>query len=70
LTYFGSAPDIDVYNPEVLGTWALPVEAPEGTDEDLETACETWAAVVDAAGMPDTETARAAGGSIPAPAHP
>lgn len=58
LTYFGSIPDIDTYNPELLGTWALPVEAPEGTDEDLETACRTWAAALDAAEMPDTETAR------------
>jgi hypothetical protein len=58
LTYFGSVPDIDIYNPELLGTWALPVEAPEGTDEDLETARGTWAAALDAAEMPDTETAR------------
>ena len=59
LTYFGSATDIDVYNPALLGRWTLPVEAPEGTDEDLETACATWEAVLDADGMPDTETARA-----------
>lgn len=59
LTYFGSVPDIDTYDPELLGAWALPVDAPEGTDEDLETACGTWAAVLDAAEMPDTETARA-----------
>lgn len=59
LTYFGSATVIDVYNPALLGRWAPPVEAPEGTDEDLETACETWKAVLDADGMPDTETARA-----------
>ena len=59
LTYFGSATDIDVYNPALLGRWALPVEAPEGTDEDLETACETWEAVLDADGVPDTEAARA-----------
>ncbi|MFJ5962030.1 DUF4192 family protein [Pseudarthrobacter oxydans] len=59
LTYFGSATDIDVYNPALLGRWALPVEAPEGTDEDLEMACLTWEAVLDADGMPDTETARA-----------
>ena len=58
LTYFGSAPDIDVYNPELLGAWALPVQAPEGTDEDLETACATWATVLDGEGTPDTETAR------------
>lgn len=59
LTYFGSATDIDVYNPALLGRWALPVEAPEGSEEDLETACATWETVLDAAGMPDTETARA-----------
>ncbi|WP_461175231.1 DUF4192 domain-containing protein (plasmid) [Arthrobacter sp. Z1-9] len=59
LTYFGSATDIDVYNPALLGKWALPVEAPEGTFEDLEMACATWAAVLDADGMPDSETARA-----------
>ncbi|MEO5316337.1 DUF4192 family protein [Pseudarthrobacter sp. CC12] len=59
LTYFGSATDIDVYNPALLGRWALPVEAPEGTFEDLEMACATWEAVLDADGMPDTETARA-----------
>ncbi len=59
LTYFGSATDIDVYNPALLGRWALPVEAPEGTEEDLEMACLTWAAVLDADGLPDTETARA-----------
>jgi hypothetical protein len=58
LTYFGSAPDIDVYNPELLGAWALPVQAPEGTDEDLETACGKWAAVLDGEGTPDTDTAR------------
>ncbi|MEV8133644.1 DUF4192 family protein [Pseudarthrobacter oxydans] len=59
LTYFGSATDIDVYNSALLGRWALPVQAPEGTDEDLEMACATWAAVLDAEGMPDTEAARA-----------
>ncbi|MFJ6310604.1 DUF4192 family protein [Pseudarthrobacter oxydans] len=64
LTYFGSATDIDVYNPALLGRWALPVEAPEGTDEDLETACATWAAVLDAEEMPGTETARALAGAF------
>ncbi|MFJ5695099.1 DUF4192 family protein [Arthrobacter sp. NPDC093125] len=59
LTYFGSATDIDVYNPALLGGRALPVEAPEGTFEDLDMACATWAAVLDADGMPDTEAARA-----------
>ncbi|KRE64409.1 DUF4192 family protein [Arthrobacter sp. Soil761] len=59
LTYFGSATDIDVYNPALLGRWAPPVEAPEGTDEDLEMACGTWEAVLDTDGVPDTEAARA-----------
>ncbi|WP_142059503.1 DUF4192 family protein [Pseudarthrobacter sp. B4EP4b] len=59
LTYFGSTPHLEVYNPELLGNWVLPVKAPEGTFEDLEMACLTWAAVLDADGMPDTETARA-----------
>ena len=54
LTYFGSAPDFDVYNPEMLGTWAAPVHAPEGTDEDLETALRTWASALD---RPDGATA-------------
>lgn len=58
LTYYGSAPHLEVYNAELLGTWALPVEAPEGTDEDLETACTMWAATLDGTGMPDTDTAR------------
>ncbi|MGC0239531.1 DUF4192 family protein [Arthrobacter sp. SD76] len=58
LTYFGSAPHLDVYNPELLGTWAPPVQAPEGTDEDLVAACGTWAAVLDGEGTPDTDTAR------------
>lgn len=58
LTYFGSATDIDVYNPALLGNWAPRVEAPEGTDEDLTAACETWAAVLDSADMPDPNTAR------------
>lgn len=59
LTYFGSATDIDVYNPALLGNWAPRVEAPEGTDEDLEAACQAWAAVLDGTGTPDTDTARA-----------
>ncbi|MDQ0676606.1 hypothetical protein QFZ36_004232 [Pseudarthrobacter siccitolerans] len=59
LTYFGSTTDIDVYNPALLGRWAMPVEAPEGTFEDFEAACGTWAAVLDAAEIPDAETARA-----------
>lgn len=58
LTYFGSATDIDVYNPELLGNWAPRVEAPEGTDEDLRSACESWAAALDSTDMPDPETAR------------
>lgn len=61
LTYFGSAPDLDVYNPALLGTWALPVEVPEGTDADLGTACGMWAAALDrveGAPGPDGGTAR------------
>jgi hypothetical protein len=58
LTYFGSASEIDVYNPALLGNRAPRVEAPEGTDEDLNAACETWAAVLDSTDMPDTNTAR------------
>jgi Domain of unknown function (DUF4192) len=58
LIYFGSAPDIEVYNPELLGNWVLPVEVPEGTDEDLETACGMWEAALDGARMPDTDTVR------------
>jgi hypothetical protein len=44
LTYFGSATDIDLYNPALLDSQAPRVEAPEGTDEDLTAACEDWAA--------------------------
>jgi hypothetical protein len=57
LTYYGSAPGLDVYNPELLGTWVAPVQAPEGTDEDLDTARGLWAAALDAveaALTPDT----------------
>lgn len=61
LTYYGSAPDLEVYNPELLGTWAAPVQAPEGTDENLDTARGMWAATLDAvegAPVPDIDTAR------------
>lgn len=58
LTYFGSATDVDVYNPALLGTWALRVEAPEGSEEDIEAACAAWAAVLDSTENPDQETAR------------
>ena len=61
LTYYGSVPDLDVYNPELLGTWQLPVWTPEGTDEDLDTARGMWAAALDAvdgAPAPDKDTAR------------
>jgi hypothetical protein len=59
LTYYGSAPDLDVYTPELLGTWALPVQAPEGTDEDLATARGMWAAALDGAdGALTPDTAR------------
>ena len=58
LTYFGSATDIDLYNPALLGNRAAPVQAPEGTEEDLAQAREDWAAALDTPGMPDIETAR------------
>ncbi|MEW1812521.1 DUF4192 family protein [Pseudarthrobacter phenanthrenivorans] len=64
LTYFGSAPDLDAYNPAMLGTWAAPVHTPEGTDKDLDTARRTWAAALDGSDraegvtVQDTETAR------------
>ncbi|WP_426979944.1 DUF4192 domain-containing protein (plasmid) [Pseudarthrobacter sp. O4] len=58
LTYFGSATDIEVYNPALLGNRAPRVEAPEGTEEDLAAAGEAWAAALDATDMPDTDTAR------------
>lgn len=58
LTYFGSATDVDVYNPALLGTWAMPVEAPAGSEEDIEDACAAWAAVLDSTEGPDQETTR------------
>ncbi|MFF1253701.1 DUF4192 family protein [Pseudarthrobacter sp. NPDC058329] len=58
LTYFGSAPNIEVYNPELLGDWAPPVETPEGSDEDLRGACGMWAAELYDDGTPDMDTAR------------
>jgi hypothetical protein len=58
LTYFGSATDVDVYNPALLGTWTLRVEAPEGTEEDIEEACAAWAAVLEATAIPDQQRAR------------
>jgi hypothetical protein len=58
LTYLGSATDIDLYNPALLGNFAPRVQALEGTDEDLSAALEAWAAVLDATDMPDTDTAR------------
>ncbi|WP_104062314.1 DUF4192 family protein [Arthrobacter sp. 4R501] len=59
LTYFGSAIDVDVYNPALLGTWTQRVEAPEGTEEDIEDACAAWAAVLEATANPDQQKARA-----------
>ncbi|MGM7774494.1 DUF4192 family protein [Arthrobacter sp. KNU-44] len=58
LTYFGSATDVDVYNPELLGTWAMRVEAPAGSEQDIEDACSAWAAVLEGTETPDPETAR------------
>lgn len=58
LTYYGSATDVDVYNPALMGTWALRVEAPESTEAETEAACAAWAALLDRAGTPDQQTAR------------
>jgi Domain of unknown function (DUF4192) len=57
-TFFGSATDIDVYNPALLGTWALRVEAPEGTEAEIEAVCAAWAALLDGTGTADQQTAR------------
>lgn len=64
LTYFGSATDVDVYNPALLGTWALRVQAPEGNEKDIEAACAAWAAALDATENPDQETAREIAGAF------
>lgn len=58
LVYNGSAPDVDVYNPALLGTWALRVQAPEGTDEERTAATRAWASALDTPGTHDTETLR------------
>lgn len=58
MTYFGSATDIDLYNPALLSNPALPVHAPEGTDADITAACQDWAAALNNPAMPDSETAR------------
>jgi hypothetical protein len=58
LTYFGSATDVDVYNPALLGTWASRVEAPAGSEKDIEDACAAWAAVLDSTENPGQQTAR------------
>lgn len=58
LTYFGSATDVDVYNPALLGTWAQRVEAPESTAAETDAACEAWAALLDGEGTPAQQSAR------------
>ena len=58
LTYLGSATDVDVYNPALLGTRALRVEAPEGTEAQTEAACEAWAVLLDGTATPDGQSAR------------
>ena len=58
LTYLGSAPDVDVYNPALLGTWAQRVEAPESTEAETDAACEAWAALLDGEGTPNQQSAR------------
>ncbi|MGO4192669.1 DUF4192 domain-containing protein [Arthrobacter sp. YAF17] len=58
LTYFGSATDVDAYNPSLLGTWAQHVEAPESTAEETDAACEAWASLLKGEGTPDQQSAR------------
>jgi hypothetical protein len=58
LTYMGSATDVDVYNPALLGTWALRVEAPEGTEAETDAACAAWAVLLDGTATPDGQSAR------------
>jgi hypothetical protein len=58
LIYHGSAPDMDVYAPALLGHWALRVQAPEGTESDITAACEAWEVALNTEAMPDPDTAR------------
>ncbi|MFM9431962.1 DUF4192 family protein [Arthrobacter sp. MP_2.3] len=58
LIFRGSAPDMDVYAPALLGHWALRVQAPEGTEEDITAACGAWEVALNDPAMPDADTAR------------
>ncbi|WP_248761010.1 DUF4192 family protein [Pseudarthrobacter sp. SSS035] len=64
LVYNGSAKDVDVYNPALLGTWALSVQAPAGSEEDRAAACTAWAAALDSPETPDTKTVRELAGAF------
>lgn len=59
LTYLGSAPTVDVYNPALLGNWVEPVRVPERTEHSLTAARQAWADLLDSPGTPDRETGRA-----------
>ncbi|MFJ4210689.1 DUF4192 domain-containing protein [Paenarthrobacter sp. NPDC089675] len=58
LTFRGSVPSVDVYNPPLLGKWVEPVQVPVRTEEALDQARREWETALDASGMPDHETAR------------
>ncbi|MFK0003132.1 DUF4192 domain-containing protein [Paenarthrobacter sp. NPDC090522] len=58
LTFRGSAPNVDVYNPALLGKWVEPVQVPVRTEETVEEARREWGTVLEGAGMPDHETTR------------
>ncbi len=58
LIFRGSAPDMDVYAPALLGHWALRVQAPEGTEADITAACEAWEVALNDPSMPGPDTAR------------
>ncbi|UKA52246.1 DUF4192 domain-containing protein (plasmid) [Arthrobacter sp. FW305-123] len=58
LTFRGSVPAVDVYNPALLGKWVEPVQVPVRTEESVEEARREWGAALETPGMPDHETAR------------
>ncbi|UOD83374.1 DUF4192 domain-containing protein [Paenarthrobacter ureafaciens] len=59
LTYLGSNPAADVYNPAQLGNRIEPVQAPARTEESLATARQAWNTMLDTPGTPETATGRA-----------
>lgn len=59
LTYLGSNPAADVYNPEQLGNRIEPVQAPARTEESLATARQAWNTMLDTPGTPEKATGRA-----------